>query len=186
MPDESFLASHDPAPMKNGAAIRHLRRAVPAGIPRINHKLWQYYALAHNPAIRLYPDCVLLRRLLNRTAAGQELPLRLLFRAAAHGTKRLYHDQPFPDAPHARLCSMDPWDSLISGGHVNDIQWRYDELNHHSTKRFAGRAISTILRRNAGGFPVAIRAVSRTYYSRNPKCRDGRDIRIEGCTSLFD
>jgi hypothetical protein len=88
--------------------------------------------------------------------------------------------------PYMRLFAMDPWCAEVASGNVNDIQWRYDMLNHLINETLAeqgsvsyGSAKQLIdFLAPYGRFPH--------YYDKNAKSRDGKTTRIEGCTSLFD
>jgi hypothetical protein len=81
---------------------------------------------------------------------------------------------------------MDPWCAQVVKGEVNDIQWRYDELNFQIRP--------TLLRQGGVSYRSAKTLVDflapygkyPNYYSKNPRSRDGKVLRIEGCVSLFD
>ena len=85
-----------------------------------------------------------------------------------------------------RYCAMDPWTAMVVRGNVNDIQWRYDALNHEIR--------SALDQKGSIGYEDARRIADflapygkyPEYYAKNPRSEDGKQTRIEGCVSLFD
>lgn len=88
--------------------------------------------------------------------------------------------------PPMRLCAMEPWTANLLQGYTDDIQWRYDELNHQIREALSaqGKIDYATAKRLIdflapyGNFPQ--------YYDHNPKSKDGAATVIKGCTSLFD
>ena len=81
---------------------------------------------------------------------------------------------------------MYPWTASVIGNKINDIQWRYDELNNQiltSLEKYG--SIDFYTARKLIDF-LAPYGKHPWYYVDNPKSRDGKEIRIEGCTSIFD
>ncbi len=185
LPDKAFLSSHDPEPMQNGAMIRRYGAPFPEEYLGFNHKLWQFYQAAHDPLIRLYPDAFAQAGYINRTLIEKNCPSNHYFAPQRTGKGVFITTNHFL-LPHMRLCAMDPWTALIESGSVNDIQWRYDELNRRIAQAIdsqghidyaAAKGIAEYLS-PYGDLPQ--------YYKNSPKSKDGQDIAIKGCTSLFD
>jgi hypothetical protein len=85
-----------------------------------------------------------------------------------------------------RLFAMKPWTNWVVSSifrEYDDIQWRYDRLND---------VISSFLKRRKANYKAAkafldfLSPPSSDYYSGNPKSKDGKEIRMEGSSSLCD
>jgi hypothetical protein len=129
LPDDPFLRAHNPSPMQNGAMVRWYGAPFPDEYLGFNHKLWQFYRAAHDPLIQLYPDAFTPQGYINRTPKEKNCPSGFYFAPRRTGRGVFVTTNHFL-LPHMRLCAMEPWVALVTSGNVNDIQWRYDELNH--------------------------------------------------------
>ena len=185
LPDEAFLKRNMFAPFVGGGSVRWYGAAFPETYFPFNPPLWKFYQFEYETRIRLHPDAFAPDGFINRTAKEKNCPSNFYFAP----------ERPMPGAfitgnhflmPHLRLCAMDPWTALIARGNVNDIQWRYDQLNHQLRQeiqekgfisREAAKRIAEFLA-PYGNFPE--------YYKDNPKSRDKKQTRIEGCVSFFD
>lgn len=184
LPDTKFLALHAPSPVQNGCAVRWCNVSFPDEYMRFNRGLWDHYNATHDTKVTLFPDALLPGGFINRTPHEQNCPQSKYFAPQRTGWDIHITGNHFL-SPHMRLCAMHPWTADIIGGYVNDIQWRYDELNHQIRQTLSGGAID---------YPSAKRLIDflapygkfPMYYAKNPKSRDGKETRIEGCVSLFD
>jgi hypothetical protein len=85
-----------------------------------------------------------------------------------------------------RFYAMYPWTSMVIGDSVNEIQWRYDELNN--------LILSAIERKGCINLESAREIIdflapygkTPDYYLNSPKSIDGQQTQIKGSTSLFD
>lgn len=185
LPGDKFLSSNPVAPVGNGCAKYWC--GAPSYDPYIqfNSGLWEHYNASHSPKIKLYDDAFSPQGYINRTPQEKNCPLSMYFaprraREGVHITTNHFL------SPHMRLCAMRPWTAAIASGYVNDIQWRYDELNNQIRQEISDSgAIDYAAAKRLidflspyGKFP--------DYYRKNPKSRDGKETRIEGCTTLFD
>ncbi|MGI6161829.1 MAG: hypothetical protein ACOYJD_07335 [Christensenellales bacterium] len=184
LPDEAFLLNHKAWPVNFGCAERWCGNPLNMEYLNFNEELWRYYSKTRRH-IRLLPGAMLDSGFINRTPIDKNCPSGWYF-APQRTSDNVHITTNHFISPHMRLCGMDPWTLLIAGGHINDIQWRYDELNsqirHELSKNgyvnyAAARRIAEYLA-PYGNFPH--------YYSKNPKSQDGQQTRIEGCISLFD
>ncbi len=185
LPSASFLANHNPSPMKNGAMTRRYGAPFPEEYFAFNPGLWEYYNREHSGKVTLYPNAFTPGGFINRTRQEKNCPSNYYF-APERTEKDVFITTNHFLLPHMRLCAMDPWTALITRRNVNDIQWRYDELNHQIRQELsergrigheAAKCLAEFLA-PYGKFP--------DYYAKNPKSEDGADTRIEGCVSLFD
>ena len=88
-------------------------------------------------------------------------------------------------SPEMRMTSMSEWTALLTSANVNDIQWRYDELN---------REIHDALERSAGGIDTAaawdlvnfLRPDGRFPRYYNPGALDWHGIQVHGSVTLCE
>lgn len=185
LPSEGFLSSNNPAPFRNGAMVRWCGDPFPEQYFNYNSGLWQHYRESRDQDIHLYADAFSPSGFINRKPKEKNCPSSFYF-APQRTDRNIFITTNHFLLPHMRLCAMDPWCAQVVQGKVNDIQWRYDELNHQirETLEEQGSVSYEAAKRLAeflapyGKFP--------DYYRKNPKSRDGKELRIEGCTSLFD
>ena len=185
LPNAQYLAAHPGAPLKNGAMVRWCSEPFPQEYFSFNPGLWQYYKEKYDKRIRLRPDAFLPFGFINRTPKEKNCPSSFYF-----APRRTEHTINITTnhflLPHMRLCAMDPWCAQVVKGNVNDIQWRYDELNYQIGQ--------TLLKQGSISYRSAKQLVDFLapygkfpgYYQKNPKSRNAKAIRIEGCVSLFD
>ena len=185
LPDAAFLDEHAPVPLQNGTMVRWYGIPFPSEYFTFNNGLWQDYKTKYDPFIRLYPDAFLPSGFINRTPAEKNCPSSFYFAPQRTGRDVFITTNHYL-LPHMRLCAMDPWTSLITRGHVNDIQWRYDELSHQISQTISVQGgIDCWSAKHLADF-LAPYGKFPQYYQKNPKSRDQKEIRIEGCVSLFD
>jgi hypothetical protein len=88
--------------------------------------------------------------------------------------------------PEMQLYSMHPWTSRVLGMKINDIQWRYDALNNEIMQALdENGSVDHSLAKKLIDF-LSPYGKYTSYYDKKPRSRDGKEIRIEGCTSVFD
>jgi hypothetical protein len=88
--------------------------------------------------------------------------------------------------PEMQLYSMHPWTSRVLGMKINDIQWRYDALNNEIMQALDENGwVDHSLAKKLIDF-LSPYGKYTSYYDKKPRSRDGKEIRIEGCTSVFD
>lgn len=185
LPDSTFLSFNNAVPMQNGAMVRWCGASFSESYFKFNRELWQYYKSKYDPRIRLYTDAFLPSGFINRTQEEKNCPSSLYF-APQRTEEDVFITTNHFLLPHMRLCAMDPWTALIVKGYTNDIQWRYDELNNQIQQTLVKQgSINYQAAKNLAEFLAPYGKIPQ-YYKNNPKSKDGKDLRIEGCVSLFD
>ncbi|HBN86534.1 MAG TPA: hypothetical protein DDZ89_22175 [Clostridiales bacterium] len=185
LPDSAFLYDQMTAPVKNGAAVRWSDLPLPDSYLSFNNDLWNYYKDKHDSKIQLHNGAFSTDGFINNTPEEKNCPSTFYFTPKRSGESVHITTNHFL-LPHMRLCAMDPWIVRLIKGNVNDIQWRYDEIN---------RQIKEELRNKGSVDYEAVKRIAEflapygnhpDYYRNNPKSKDGKDIRIEGCISVFN
>lgn len=185
LPTEEYLALHQPVPLKNGTMVRWCNGTFPESYLDFNAALWQYYQKNRDPHIRLYPDAFLPDGFINRTPEEKNCPSSFYFAPSRAEQNVIITTNHFV-LPHMRLCAMDPWCAKVAQGKVNDIQWRYDELNHQIRQALQARgSINYATAKRLVDFLAPYGRFPR-YHQKSPKSADGKTAQIEGCVSLFD
>ncbi len=185
LPDEAFLQGHPAAPLVNGAIARWCEVAFPEEYYAFNPELWKHYQQTVNPNIKLLEGAFLPDGFINRTPKEKNCPLGYYF-APQRTQGNVHITTNHFLMPQMRLCAMDAWTQLVARGHINDIQWRYDELNHQIRQALAERGfIDYDTAKRLAEF-LAPYGEYPDYYAKNPKSADKKELRIEGCASVFD
>lgn len=186
LPDFSFINRSWSAPYENGLMVRWNDYRYPVEYLQFNPKLWQYYNKMTASNKVLHPKALSTTGYINNTYLEKNCPSAYYFAPQREELDHLIITTNHFIIPEMRFYAMHPWPAMIVGDKINDIQWRYDALNdlilqeikkHGSIHFQAAKQLIDYLA-PYGPFP--------SYYQKNPRSRDNKEIRIEGCTSLFD
>lgn len=185
LPDTQFLLSHHPAPLINGAMARWCDGSFPDAYFTFNSGLWRYYQENHDRRIRLHADAFSDAGFINRAPDEKNCPSNFYFAPRRTGRNVIVTTNHFV-LPHMRLCAMDPWSAQVVRSRTNDIQWRYDALCGQIRQTIEAQGgVDYAAAKQLADFLAPYGKFPR-YYQNNPKSRDGKTLRIEGCVSLFD
>lgn len=185
LPSQEFLSSHVTAPLYNGCAVRWCGAPFPDSFYKFNRGLWDNYNASYGQSAHLFHDAFFPGGFINRTPHEKNCPASLYFAPQRTGRDVHITTNHFL-LPHMRLAAMHPWTATLVQRYVNDIQWRYDELNHQIRRvLFERGAVDYIYAKRLIDF-LAPYGKFPQYYHRSPKSADGKQTRIEGCTTLFD
>lgn len=185
LPDAEFITFHSPVPYRNGAMVRWYGADFPEEYYGFDPGLWNRYKETRDKDIVLYPDAFSSSGYINRTFEEKNCPSNFYF-APLRGVEDVHITTNHFLMPQMRLCAMAPWCAQLTLGNVNDIQWRYDELNAGIREALSEEGyISYASAKRLIDF-LAPYGKFPDYYKDNPKSRDGKAIRIDGCVSVFD
>lgn len=186
LPDKSFIDSHKTAEFQDGIMVRWSDYSYPSDYLEYNNKLWEYYNKKHSGQRVIYKDAFTKTGYINRSFEEKNCPSIFYFAPQRESSNNIVIAANHFIIPEMRLYAMYPWTAAIVGDRINDMQWRYDELNNQilniiDKKGFihyqdAKQLIDFLA--PYGKYPL--------YYADNSRSSDGREIRIEGCTSVFD
>ncbi len=185
LPDMDYIENHRTLPFNNGIMFRWNDYRYPYNYLAFNQQLWQLYNEKHRTAKVLNADAFSQNGYINRTGE-QNCPSTFYFAPQREVSDEILVVTNQYIIPEMRYFAMHHWTERIIGVRVNDIQWRYDELN-----RLIWDTLNT---KGSIGFDDAKNLISflapygrnKNYYAENPRSRDGKEIRIEGCVSVFD
>ena len=186
LPDAGFISSHSSSAFRKGIMVRWNDYKYPEAYLDFNKILWEQYNKVHSAKKQIYPDAFTARGYINKHHKEKNCPSAFYFCPQRETSDELVIATNHFVIPEMRYYVMHPWTSKIAGEKADDIQWRYDELNYsiagalHKYGKISYKSAKELVSylspkgRNPG------------YYSDNPKSRDGKEIRIEGCVSVFD
>ena len=187
LPDENFMKTHPSAEFRKGMMVRWAGYQYPDAYLTFNGDLWKYFGKKlHGDAFdpRGYINKFLDK---NKTELIEEnCPFTYYFAPQRETTDNIVMVTNHYLIPEMRFYAMTDWISGLVGDKVNDIQWRYDELNN--------QILTALETKGSIDYGTAKRLIDflapygkyPSYYDTNPKSEDGKEIRIEGSTSLFD
>lgn len=186
LPGMDFIDAHKSAELSSGMAVRWSDYKYPDGYLGYNYGLWKRYNKRYSVRKKLYGDTFAEQGYINKSADDKNCPSMYYFAPQRETNEGIIISTNHFIVPEMRYYSMHPWTSKIVGDKINDIQWRYDELNN--------QILTALKEEGYIGYATAKRLIDflspygkfPSYYAGNPKSADGKEIRIEGCTSVFD
>ncbi len=185
LPDREFIASHASVPYRNGVMFRWNDYRYPQDYLAFNRQLWDHWNKKNKTGKVIIPDAFEKTGYISR-AGEQNCPSTFYFAPQREDSDDLLIATNHYIIPEMRCFAMHRWTRRVIGKRVDDIQWRYDELNRQIHDRLAVKG--------SIGFEDAKELISflapygkfTDYYADNPRSSDGKEIRIEGCVSVFD
>jgi hypothetical protein len=130
-PQFKDLLDHPSAPVHNGLMIRRDTYTYPEIYMTFNPELIQQYKEKESSYQYSYdPQDFGVRSYLNKTWMDKNCPGPYYFAPQRENVSSVTLVTNNCIIPEMRLCAMNWWTSIIASAHLNDIQWRYDELNN--------------------------------------------------------
>lgn len=185
LPDSDFIGRHRTGPFRNGVMVRWNDYKYPLEYLTFNHRLWNYYNKKHHTDKKIRTGAFSENSYINEKSE-KNCPSSFYFAPQREESSDILIAANHYVIPEMRYFAMSRWTAGIIGDRVNDLQWRYDELNRLIQDEVAEKG--------SIGFEKAKEFISfltpsgknAGYYSGNPRSKDGKETRIEGCDSVFD
>lgn len=185
LPDSDFIEKHRTEPFRNGIMVRWNDYKYPLEYLTFNHQLFNHYNKKHHTDKKIHTGAFSENSYINKNG-DQNCPSSFYFSPQREESDEVLIVANHYIIPEMRYFAMARWTAGIIGDKVNDLQWRYDELNRLIYDELAVKG--------SIGFEKAKELINFLtpsgknpgYYSDNPRSRDGNEIRIEGCDSVFD
>ena len=186
LPDYNFINKHWSAEYNNGLMLRWNDYKYPFEYLNYNQKLWQYYNKMKSSNNILYSDAFNKNGYINKTFKEQNCPSAYYFAPQREELNNLIIATNHFVIPEMRFYAMHPWTAIVVGDKINDIQWRYDALNDEILKAIAKNGSIDYHTAKMLVDYLAPYGVYPSYYEKNLRSSDNKEISIEGCTSIFD
>ena len=135
LPSQKFIDQHSTIQPQNGLMVRWSDYEYSFEyITKFNKRLWKFYRLIirffKNRKIRIYPDAFDENGYINKTHSDENCPYSYYFAPQRDRRNDVVLTSNHFIVPEMRLCAMFPWTGFVAQGELDDIQWRYDELNY--------------------------------------------------------
>lgn len=124
LPDESFLNEHAGPEFRKGLMVRWSDYQYPEEFLAYNEELFRKFDKPYDPA---YFDE---RGYINKTWKGKNCPKGYYFAPQRERDSHAVVVTNMFIIPEMRMYAMHPWTNLMAASQVDDLQWRYDELNN--------------------------------------------------------
>lgn len=185
LPDIEFIKSHASAPYKNGVMFRWNDYIYPLEYLEWNYQLWDHYNQKNRTQKKIRQDAFEQAGYIS-LPGEQNCPSTFYFAPQRENSDEILVASNHCIIPEMRYFAMHRWTQRVIGKKVNDIQWRYDELNRQIHDALAEKgSIDLDDAKRLISF-LAPYGKYKNYHADNPRSGDGKEIRIEGCVSVFD
>lgn len=186
LPDMRFINARKSGEFQEGLMVRWNDYKYPVDYLEYNKGLFDYYNKKHSSEKSMYDDAFAEKGYINRDYREKNCPSTHYFAPQREESENIVITTNHFIIPEMRFYAMYPWTAFVVGDKINDIQWRYDELNN--------QILSALDEKGCIDYKTAKQLVDflapymkhPQYYAENPKSKDGKQTRIEGCVSLFD
>jgi hypothetical protein len=129
LPDRYFVELHRQAEMRNGLMARWNDYQYPVEYLQFNEKLFKLFKKEYDPAA-FGP-----RGYINPSWKSKNCPKGYYFAPQRETEPNMVLVTNMYIIPEMRLFAMHPWSNLMAASQVDDLQWRYDELNAQLLER---------------------------------------------------
>jgi len=123
LPDRSFVEAQMRSEFRKGLMVRWNDYAYPTEYLQFNERLFGLFGKRYDPAA--FTE----RGYIDRSWKERNCPYGYYFAPQRESDPNLVLVTNMFIIPEMRLYAMHPWTNLVSAGQLDDLQWRYDELN---------------------------------------------------------
>ena len=124
LPDRAFVEAQMTSDFRKGLMVRWNDYAYPQEYLRFNERLFGIFGKQYDP------DSFTELGYIDRSWKDRNCPYGYYFAPQRENDPNLVLVTNMFIIPEMRLYAMHPWTNLVSASQLDDLQWRYDELNH--------------------------------------------------------
>ena len=188
LPDRPFIESQMTSEFRKGLMVRWNDYAYPQEYLRFNERLFGLFGKQYDP------EAFTERGYINKSWKDRNCPHGYYFAPQRENDPNLVLVTNMFIIPEMRLYAMHPWTNLVSASQLDDLQWRYDELNYQLLSKLyptPGGALTPLSLEDAKGLidyltPDPEKGKHPEYYNPPPEPASGFFPRIlEWLRSLF-
>jgi hypothetical protein len=129
LPDRSYVEARMESEFRKGMMVRWNDYAYPDAYLRFNERLFALFGKRYDPAA--FAE----RGYIDRSWKERNCPYGYYFAPQRESDSNLVLVTNMFIIPEMRLFAMHPWTNLVSASQLDDLQWRYDELNNQLLSR---------------------------------------------------
>jgi hypothetical protein len=171
-------------PLKRGAMVRWNDYQYPGTYQIFNQALVDGYKEKHPKyAYKYNPDDFSEKGYLDKLWTEKNCPGPFYFPPQREDLANMVLVTNHQIIPEMRLCAMNDWIATIAAGNLNDIQWRYDELNKQMLTSLGKGYITYEEAKDAIDFLAPDKNYA-DYYNKDRKPLN--QVQIRGSVSLMD
>lgn len=186
LPDKKFIKNHCAQSFTNGIMVRWNDYEYPQEFISFNPALWDYYNKKHKTKKMIKDNAFLKTGFINDSPEEKNCPSSYYFAPQREESSDILIGGNSYIIPAMRYFTMHRWTARIVNRKVDDLQWRYDELNGLIDEMLAKRGFIGMEEAKELISFLTPQGENPGYYSDNPRSSDGKQIRIEGSDSVFD
>lgn len=189
VPTKKFIDKHSTIRPQKGLMVRWSEYKYSFEyITKYNKRLWKFYKpiirLFKNHKIQIYPDAFDENGYINKTKSDKNCPYNYYFAPQRDKRNDIVLTTNHFIVPEMRLCAMFPWSVFVAQGELDDIQWRYDELNYAILSALKnGGTVDFDKARNLISF-LKPDGKFKKYY--NPDNKPLSEVQVFGSISILD
>jgi hypothetical protein len=189
LPTKKFIDQHSSIQPQKGLMVRWSDYGYSFEyIAKFNKRLWKFYKpiirFFKNRRIRIYPDAFDEDGYINKTHSDENCPYSYYFAPQRDRRNDVVLTTNHFVAPEMRLCAMFPWTGFVAQGELDDIQWRYDELNYEILA--ALKDDNTIDFNKAKDLISFLRPDGKFKEYYNPDDKPLSEVQVHGSISILD
>lgn len=177
LPDQAFLTRYETQKHQMGLMVRWNDYRYPESFLQFNKALFEYYHQPYSAAD--FGE----RGYINKTYSEKTCPFAFYFAPQRENKDDVLIMINHYVVPSMRLCAMNPWTVLVAKGNIDDIQWRYDELNNQVLQSYG--SIDFEKAKVLIDFLAPYHKFPK-YYEHSPASSDGTTKIIRGSVSAFN
>lgn len=188
VPNEAFISVNKSAEFDKGVMVRWNNYSYPEEYLKFNEKLWERYNELKKPdkQITIEQEAFSENGFINKTPKDDNCPSAFYFAPQREKNDELLIVANHYIIPEMRYYAMHKWTSRVTAKSINNMQWRYDELNSLILRALKENGFIDYQRAKELIDYLSPKKKYPDYYAGNPRSIDGKEIRIEGCVSVFD
>ncbi len=177
IPTQEFLQRYENQQHQSGLMVRWNDYKYPEEFLQFNKDLFTYNKKTYNPAD--FEE----RGYISKTWQEKNCPAAYYFAPQRENKDDVLIMINHYVVPSMRLCAMNPGTVKVAAGNLDDIQWRYDELNNQVLENYG--KIDFAKARELIDFLAPYRKFPE-YYKHGPTSSDGKTNIVHGSVSVCD
>jgi len=193
IPSQDFINNHHSTPFRKGVMVRWNNYQYPMEYQNFNPPLMNFMKTYTKMPLALLltkykynynPLDFAEKGYLNKMWTNNNCPVNYYFPPQRENRDDFLLASNHFLIPEMRLCAMLEWTQFVASGNIQDIQWRYDELNNELLNALEHPPVTYATLKNIMLFCSPYSAKFPDYY--NPQGLPKEKVYVHGAISLID